>query len=93
MLARTFARVDTLAWDMPARTADVTITSLKGQDITLIVRYGIDKISAPTGVLAKTPAPDAISCCLHLPKGKPVRLHLTLGRHKPLDWVAQATES
>jgi hypothetical protein len=93
MLARTFARIDTLAWDMPARSADVTITSLKDQDITLIVRLGIDKISAPAGVMAKTPAPDAISCDLHLPKGKPVRLHLMLGWHKPLDWVAQAAQS
>jgi hypothetical protein len=93
MLARTFARVDTLAWDMSVRSADVTMTSLKDQDITLIVRHGIDKISAPAGVMAKTPAPDAISCGLRLPKGKPVRLHLTLGRHKPLDWVAQAAQS
>jgi hypothetical protein len=92
MLARTFAKVDTLAWDMPARTADVTITSLKDQDITLIVRHGIEKISAPAGVLAKMPLPDAISCDLHLRKGEPVRLHLALGRHKPLDWVAQVTE-
>ena len=93
MLARTFAKVDTLAWDMPARTADLTISSLKDQEITLIVRHGIETISAPAGVLAKTPAPDAISCELHLKKGEAVRLHLTLGRHKPLDWVAQLTES
>jgi hypothetical protein len=43
--------------------------------------------------LAKTLEPDAISCDIHLLKGKPVRMHLTLGRHKPLDWVARATES
>ncbi len=93
MLARTFAKVDTLAWDMPARTVDLTITSLKDQEITLIVRQGIEKISAPAGVLATTLASDAISCDLHLPKGKPVHLHLTLGRHKPLDWVARVNES
>jgi hypothetical protein len=28
MLARSFARIDKLAWDMEARTADVTITSV-----------------------------------------------------------------
>ena len=89
MLARTFARVDTLAWDMQGRSADVSLTSLKDQDITLIVRHGIEKIAAPAAVLAKTPQPDAISCDLHLKKGEPVRLHLTLGRHKPLDWVAR----
>jgi len=91
MLARTFARIDSLAWDMQARTADLTITSLKDQEITLIVRHGIEKISAPAGVLRKTPPPEATSCELRLKKGEPVRLHLTLGRHKPLDWVAQAT--
>jgi len=93
MLAHTFAKVDALAWDMSARTADVTITSLKDQDITLIVRHGIERITAHAGVLAKTPGPDAISCDLHLPKDKPVRIHLTMGRHKPLDWVAQVSES
>ena len=36
MLARTFARIDKLAWDMEARTVDVTITSVRKQDITLI---------------------------------------------------------
>jgi len=91
MLARTFARVDTLAWNMQARTADLTITSLKDQEITLIVRHGIEKISAPAGVLKKTPPPDAISCELRLKKGEQVQLHLFLGRHKPLDWVTQAT--
>jgi hypothetical protein len=93
MLAKTFARVDTLAWDMQARTADLAVTSLKDQEITLIVRHGIEKISAPAGVLAKTPKADAISCDLRLKKDETVRLHLTLGRHKPLDWVTQATES
>ena len=52
MLARTFARIDRLAWDMEARIVDVTITSVRNQDITLIARHGIEKISAPAGVLA-----------------------------------------
>ena len=52
MLARTFARIDKLAWDMEARTVDVTVTSVRKQDITLIARYGIEEISAPAGVLA-----------------------------------------
>ena len=93
MLARTFAKVDALAWDMPARIADITITSLKDQEITLIVRHGIERITASPGVLANTPPRDAISCGLRLKKRQPVRLHLALGRHKPLDWVARATES
>jgi hypothetical protein len=93
MLARTFARVDTLTWDMQTRIADVTVTSLKDQEITLIVRHGIETITAPDGVLAKMPPPDAISCQVYLPKGKPVRIRLTLGRHKPLDWVAGVAEA
>jgi len=93
MLARTFARVDTLEWDMAAGTADLTLTSLKDQEIALIVRYGIATIAAPAGILAKAPGPDAVSCQLHLPKDKPVRIRLTLGRRKPLDWVARASES
>jgi alpha-L-fucosidase 2 len=42
MLARCFARIDKLAWDMEARTVDLTVTSVRKQDITLIARQGID---------------------------------------------------
>ena len=89
MLARTFARIDKLAWDMEARTVDVTITSVRKQDITLIARYGIEEISAPAGVLAATLQPGTANCDLHLPEGKPVEIHLKIGRHDPLDWVDQ----
>lgn len=34
MLARTFVKVDELAWDIPARSADVSLTSLIKQDNT-----------------------------------------------------------
>ena len=88
MLARTFARIDKLAWDMDARTVDVTITSLKKQDITLIARHGIEKISAPAGVLAAKPKSGDADCELHLPEGEPVEIHLKLGRREPLDWAA-----
>jgi hypothetical protein len=91
MLARAFARIDKLAWDMEARTADVTITSVKKQDITLIARHGIEKISAPAGVLAERPRSGSATCDLHLPEGKPVEIHLELGRRNPLDWAARVT--
>jgi hypothetical protein len=65
------------------------VTSFRKQDIALIARYGIEDITAPAGVLAAPLKPDTASCDLRLPKGEPVRLHLTLGRHKPLDWVTQ----
>ncbi|HTX19986.1 MAG TPA: glycoside hydrolase N-terminal domain-containing protein [Bacteroidota bacterium] len=89
MLARTFARVDELAWDMETRRADVTITSMRDQDLTLIVRYGIEEISAPSGVLTTAPRPDTANCDLHLPGRTPVKIHLKLGLHNPLEWVTQ----
>lgn len=88
MMARTFARIDQLAWDMEARTVDVTITSLKKQDITLVARHGIEKISAPAGVLAAKPKSGDADCELHLPEDEPVEIHLKLGRREPLDWAA-----
>ena len=87
MLARTFARIDKLAWDMEARTVDLTITSVRKQDVTLMARHGIEEISAPADVLAAKPQSGAANCDLHLPEGKPVEIHLKLGRRNPLDWV------
>jgi hypothetical protein len=89
MLARTFARIDTLSWDMAARTVDLKVTSFRNQDVTLIARQGIEKISATAGVLAAGIKSDTATCELHLPAGKPVELHLNLGTHNPLDWVTQ----
>ena len=91
MLARTFARINNLSWDMEARTVDVTITSLRKQDITLIARHGIEEISAPAGVLAASLRKGKANCDLHLPEKIPVKIHLKLGQHKPLDWIAQVT--
>jgi len=87
MLARTFARVDEMKWDMTRRTVELTLTSLRPQDITLIVRHGIESAAAPPGVLAAQPKPGATRCELHLPQGKPVSLRLHLGPHRPSDWV------
>jgi hypothetical protein len=89
MLARAFARIDKLAWDMEARTVDVTITSVRKQDITLIARHGIEEISAPAGVLAEALRRGKADCDLHLPEKKPVDIHLKIGRHEPLEWVDQ----
>ena len=89
MLLRTFARLDKLAWNMDARTVDLTVTSVRNQDITLMARYGIEEIKAPVGVLVSPLKPDMANCDLHLPEGRPVSIHLKLGLHKPLDWVSQ----
>ncbi len=87
MLARTFARIDKLAWNMETRTVELTVTSFRKQDITLIARYGIEEITASAGVLAAPLRPDTANCDLHLPDGKPVTIHLKLGSHKPNEWV------
>jgi hypothetical protein len=91
MLARSLARIDKLAWDMEARTVDLTVTSAKKQDVTLMARYGIEDISAPAGVLAARPASGTANCDLHLPEKKPVEIHLKLGRRHPLDWADRIT--
>jgi hypothetical protein len=76
---------------MEARTIDVTITSVKKQDITLIERHGIEEISAPAGVLAASFQKGKANIDLHLPEKMAVKIHLKLGQHKPLDWIAQVT--
>jgi hypothetical protein len=88
LLARTFAKVDDLTWDLGARTVDLTVTSRQKQDITLIARYGIETITAPpAGVLAAQPKPGGTTCTLHLPQGTPVTLHMKIGSQKPSDWI------
>jgi hypothetical protein len=87
MQLHTFARLDKLSWDMEARTVDVTITSVKKQDVMFIARYGIESITASAGVLAAALRPGAATCDLYLPEGKPVEIHVKLGQRNPLEWV------
>ena len=93
MLARTFARIDKLAWDMEARTVDLTVTSVRKQDITLVARYGIEAIDAPSGVLAAALQAGKANIDVHLPANRPVTFHLKLGHHKPFDWVNQVARA
>jgi hypothetical protein len=72
---------------MDARTVEMTITSLRKQDVTLIVRHGIEAVSASPGVLSAQPQPGKATCDLHLPERKPVEVHLKLGRRNPMDWI------
>jgi hypothetical protein len=87
MLLHTFARLDKLAWDMAARTVELTVTSYQKQDVTLVARHGIETISATADVLSAKPQADQATCELHLPEGKAVEIQLKLGRLNPLDWV------
>jgi hypothetical protein len=93
MLARTFARLDKLAWDMEARTVDLALTSVRKQEVTLIARHGIAEISATAGVLGVRPRSGQADCGLHLPEGKPVEIHLKLARRNPLDWAPRAAST
>jgi hypothetical protein len=87
MLLRTFARLEELVWNLDDRTVDLTVTSVIKQDVTLIARYGIEKISASSGVLATETQSGKATCDLHLPEGKSVEVHLKIGKRNPLDWV------
>ena len=91
MLARTCARIDKLAWDMDARTVDLTVTSARQQDVTLIARHGMAEVSASRGALSANPKPGAADCDLLLPAGQPVKVHLRLARREPLDWADRVT--
>jgi len=62
VLGCTFARIDKLAWDMQTRTVELTVTSFREQEITLIARYGIEEITAPAGVLAAKLKPGTANC-------------------------------
>ena len=90
MLARTFARIDRLAWDLSTKTVDLKVTSFRNQDITLIARYGIEKISAPFGCLADSFKSGMANCELRLLAGKPVAIKMKLGSYEPGDWAAHA---
>jgi hypothetical protein len=87
MLSRSFAKIDRLAWDMEAGTVDLTITSSRPQNITLIARHGIQAAAAPTGILVTPLDAGSADIELHLPQATPVELRLKLGPHHPLDWV------
>jgi hypothetical protein len=41
--------------------------------------------------LAAKPLSGSAACDLHLPQGKPVEIHLKLGKRNPLDWVNHIT--
>ncbi|HLJ75877.1 MAG TPA: hypothetical protein VKT75_00615, partial [Acidobacteriaceae bacterium] len=90
ILARTCSRVNKLAWNMDSRIVDLTVTSLRDQDITLIARHGIEEIAAPAGVLATPLQRGTATCEMHLPSGRPVDIHLKLGFHKPIEWADRA---
>lgn len=93
MLARTFARIDDLTWNMESRSVELTVASFRKQDVTLIARHGIEGMSAPAGVQAGPFEAGTTNIDLHLPEGKPVRLQFKLGTHNPIEWVNQVVRA
>jgi alpha-L-fucosidase 2 len=89
MLARTFARVDELKWDMDTRTVELKVTSFRKQDVTLMARHGIEEIIARPGVLAAPLETGKANIDVRLPENKQVTFRIKLGHHNPLDWVTQ----
>jgi alpha-L-fucosidase 2 len=89
MLARTFVKIDRLAWDMDARMVELTVTSSRKQDVTLMARHGIEAITASAGVLAAPLQAGSADIDVHLPEKRPVTFRLKLGHHKPLDWCTR----
>jgi hypothetical protein len=91
MLARSFARVEKLTWNMEARSVELALASFRKQDVTLIARYGIEEISAPAGVLAGPLEKGKANIDLHLPERRSVSLRLKLGTHQPIEWAEHVT--
>lgn len=91
MLARTFARIDRLEWDMKTRTVVLKITSLKNQDITLIARHGIENINVPAGILAESFHPGKANIDIHLPEKEMVEIIIELGNNDPSGWFNQVS--
>jgi len=89
VMCRTEAKVESLTWDLDARTLDLTLRSHKPQDLDLMIRYGIASASGPSSVIIDLPRPDTTHCRLKLPAGDAVTLHFRVGNHKPSDWITR----
>ncbi|HEU4962059.1 MAG TPA: glycoside hydrolase N-terminal domain-containing protein [Sphingomonas sp.] len=85
--ARTFARIDTLAWDLDARRIDLAVNSLRDQQVVLVVRHGIDRITA-VGAVVEPVKSGSQSTRLSLRKGAPATLTVTLSSDRPRSWTA-----
>ncbi len=61
-------------WNMKTRSLELRITSFRKQDVTLVARYGIEEIDAPSGLLAGRVPRGRANIDLHVPERKPVSL-------------------
>lgn len=87
MRARTFARIDRLRWDLDARTAEIQLTSLRPQTLTLVAWHGIQSASVSGGTMKRGPQSDGDACEIELPAGRPVTVSLRLASDAPRRWA------
>jgi alpha-L-fucosidase 2 len=53
----------------------------------IVPRRGYCSLAPGSGALSTKLQPDKAACDLHLLEGKPVEIHLKIGRRDPLDWA------
>jgi hypothetical protein len=78
---------------MDTRTVELKVTSFRKQEVTLMARHGIEAIAASQNVLAAPLQAGKANIDVHLPENKPVTFGIKLGRHSPIDWVAQVART
>jgi len=80
---RSFARVDRLRWDIPARLVELQITSLRPQKLSLLAWHGMETVSAQGAAVTR----DGDACELDLPEGRAVAVTLRLAATTPRRWA------
>jgi alpha-L-fucosidase 2 len=88
ILCRTQAKVESLEWNLDNRKLDLTISSPVDQTLSLVVRRGIETLTADRTEALSNFHPGADYVTLHLVPGRSLTVHLTLGDRLPSDWIA-----
>jgi len=78
ILCRGQAKVDLLQWDLQRKSVKATLSSTKDQRVTLFARQGIASITADAQLKASEHR--SIARELHLKKGQPVTVSITLDK-------------
>ncbi len=93
VLARTFARIDHLSWNLEERTADLTLTSLRDQNLTLVVWHGISSITGPRNTVTNPRQSGALKCTLRLFANQPISFKIKLAASTAREWTREAPTS
>jgi hypothetical protein len=87
MRARSFARIDRLRWDLDACTAEIQITALRAQTITLAAWHGIDSATVSGGTMKRAPRAGEDSCEIAVEANRPATVSLRLASATPRRWA------